>query len=307
MELEWVQKLRSLPNASYLGDDAAVVGSALLTTDMLTEGVDFLLNEVPPEWIGRKALAVNLSDIAAMGGVPTGFLVAAALPHKIGNTVSGGNLPLLQFAERIYAGMTPLIEKYNLTLFGGDTNTWDGGLVISITMLGKVLPFGVFRRSGGQADDAILTTGQLGGSILHKQFCFEPRINEALYLNEHCTVHSAMDISDGLALDLHRLAAESGLGAVLDEEKIPITDDAFTLSKRTGKTALEHALSDGEDFELLLTVPQVEAEKLLAKQPLRERFGTTLYGIGTLTADKKLRLRNAAGVVRDLPLRGFEH
>jgi thiamine-monophosphate kinase len=301
MELEWIQKLRTQPNTAYLGDDAAVLGSQLLTVDMLTEGVDFLLDDVPPPWIGRKALAVNLSDIAAMGGMPTGFLVSVALPvqHK--------KYPPLSLAELLYEGMKPLIERYHLTLLGGDTNTWDGGLIISITLLGEVSPHGIFRRGGGQRDDVVLVSGKLGGSILAKQFLFEPRIDEALYLNEHFDIHSAMDISDGLSLDLSRLTAESNLGVTLMEDKIPIADDAFKLSQQSGKTPLEHALSDGEDFELLLTVAAADAEKLLTEQPLRERFGTELYEVGWLTENKGLRIMNTLGNVRELLPQGFEH
>ncbi|MDR2706666.1 MAG: thiamine-phosphate kinase [Planctomycetaceae bacterium] len=293
MESEWIERLRSRAGTELLGDDAAVLGDTIITVDMLTEGVDFLLGQVDPTWIGRKALAVNLSDIAAMGGIPTSIVVAVALPKSSG----------VELAEQLYDGMEPLIQKYSLTLAGGDTNTWNGGLVISITVLGRVTPHGVLRRNGGKSGDRILVTGMLGGSILGRQFLFEPRIFESLYLNEHFDIHAAIDISDGFSLDLHRLLVESGFGARLYEKSIPISAAAVQLSRQTGRTPLEHALSDGEDFELLLAVPPEEAEKLLAQQPLRNRFNVTLYSVAELTPELGLRFSDGT----DLLPQGFEH
>ena len=297
MEAELLKRIRALPGTELIGDDAAVIGDRLITVDMLTEGVDFVLAEADPKWIGRKALAVNLSDIAAMGGVPRWIFVAVALPRN----------GALELAEQLLAGMQPLIDKYHLVLAGGDTNTWDGGLVVSITVIGCATAKGVFRRNGGQAGDRLLVTGKLGGSILRHQFFFAPRIDEALYLNEHYEIHAAMDISDGLTLDLHRLATENRLGATLYESAIPITEDAVTLSQQSGRSALEHALSDGEDFELLLAVSPQEAEKLLSEQPFRNTSEVILYDIGELTAEPGLRMVTANGVANPLAPCGFEH
>ena len=296
MESELLKRIRSQPGTELIGDDAAVIGERLITVDMLTEGVDFILAETNPQWIGRKALAVNLSDIAAMGGIPRWFLVAVALPRT----------GALELAEQLLAGMQPLIDKYNLILAGGDTNTWNGGLVISITVVGCVSEGGALRRSGGKAGDRIFVTGKLGGSILHHQFHFEPRINEALHLNEHYEIHAAMDISDGLTLDLYRLATESRLGATLYELNIPITEDAIKLSQQSERSPLEHALSDGEDFELLFTVSPEEGKNLLSVQPFRS-FGVTLYEIGELTAEEGLRMITADGNTIPLLPHGFEH
>ena len=297
MEAEWIEFLRNRPGSEMLGDDAAVLGDRLLTVDMLTEGVDFLLDQVEPKWIGRKALAVNLSDIAAMAGVPEAFLVSFALPNDRGT----------ELAERLYDGMGPLVEKYGLTLAGGDTNTWNGGLVISITVLGRITSYGVLRRNGGKPGDILLVTGPLGGSILKKQFLFEPRVFEALFLNERFDIRAAMDISDGLSLDLHRLATESGVGAMLEETAIPISTDAVELSSQTSRSPLEHALSDGEDFELLLAAPPHEGKKLLDTQPLLTDFGVTLYAIGCLTEESGLRIIRSDGTLRTLKAEGFLH
>ena len=296
MESALINHIRSLPNTELIGDDAAVIGDKIITVDMLTEGVDFILSDTDPKWIGRKALAVNLSDIAAMGGIPRWIFMAAALPHT----------GALELAQQLLTGAQPLIDKYNLTLAGGDTNTWNGGLVLSITVIGCVPKWGVFRRSGGKPEDRILVTGKLGGSILRHQFFFEPRIDEALYLNEHYDIHAAIDISDGLTLDLHRLATESRLGAVIFEEKVPIAEDAVKLSQQTGRQPLDHALSDGEDFELLFTAAPQEAAKLLAAQPFLSN-GVTLYNIGELAAEPGLRIITAGGTTQRLTPQGFEH
>lgn len=304
MELEWIKQLRQQTKKEFIGDDAAVIdlkGQTVLTVDMLTEGVDFLLSEHCTKRIGRKALAVNLSDIAAMGAIPTAVLIALALPKNPSN-----GLGVLELAEQLYTGMKPLLEKYHVDLIGGDTNSWDGGLVLSITALGRTISKGPLRRNGAKAGDAILVTGPLGGSLLRHQFDFEPRIFESLYLNEHHEIHAAIDISDGLSLDLHRLATESRLGAILDAEAIPITSDAVEMSKISGKLPLQHALSDGEDFELLLAVPENEAKLLIEKQPLKDRYGTTLYRIGTLTGENDFLLEES-GVRIPLIPEGFQH
>lgn len=298
METEWIEQLRKRTDSRLLGDDAAVLGSRLASTDLLTEGVDFLLDDTEPELIGRKALAVNLSDIAAMAGTPTEILVACALPRS---------RDCLELARRLYAGMTPLLEKYKVRLAGGDTNTWDGGLVLSITILGDVTGRGPLRRSGGRPGDRILVTGPLGGSILGRQFTFEPRVFESLYLHENHEIRAGIDISDGLSLDLHRLAVESGVGATLDRDAVPIAEDAKIRAGQTGRDALEHALSDGEDFELLLAAGPGVAGELLASQPLRERFGVTLHDIGSLDAEPGLRLRLPSGETQTLVPKGYLH
>ncbi len=301
MEEEWLARLRQRADSQLLGDDAAVLDVVscrrLVSVDMLTEGVDFLLTETKPELIGRKALAVNLSDMAAMAGVPTDVLIAFALPR------TGG----VELAHRLYGGMEPLLEKYHVRIAGGDTNAWDGGLVLSITVLGDVTSRGPLRRSGGKPGDRLFVTGPLGGSILKRQFTFEPRVFESLYLHENFDIRAGMDISDGLSLDLYRLVMESKLGATLFQTAIPIAEDAKTRSKQTGKPAVDHALSDGEDFELLLAVEPKDAKILLATQPLQEQFGVTLFEIGALDAEPGLRLQLPNGKIEPLVPHGFWH
>lgn len=283
-----------------LGDDAAVLDMAgtdecVLTVDLLTEGVDFVLAEVDPRRIGRKALAVNLSDLAAMASRPLAGVVALALPRR------GG----LDLAVELYEGMLPLAEAHGLAIAGGDTNSWNGPLVISVTLVGQVTPRGPLTRRGARPGDSVVVTGAFGGSILGRQFDFEPRVREALILAECCELHAGIDVSDGLSLDLSRLCGESGCGAVIDATLIPVSPDAERLSVASadGSTALDHALGDGEDFELILAMPPADAERMIAELP----FETALTRIGRFVPQRGLWLAAPGG--RQIPLapRGFQH
>lgn len=303
--ISWLQQtLPPVPKGLLgIGDDAAVLtepqpgGRLVVTTDLLSDGVDFLLDEVEPEQVGHKALGVNLSDLAAMAARPMAAFVSLALPSK-GNARHSA----LELAKGLYQGMLPLANKYNLAIAGGDTNTFDGPLTISITAIGQVINEPLLR-SGGQVGDQLLVTGQLGGSILGRHLAVEPRVNEALCLDQHYQLHAGIDISDGLALDVSRLAEASGVGAVLDLSAIPVSDAARRLSQQDGRNAIEHALGDGEDFELVLAVPPAVVEELLGKQPL----DVPLTRIGQLVAEPGLWQLDAAG--RQLPLEptGYQH
>jgi thiamine-monophosphate kinase len=283
-----------------IGDDAAIVriednANLVATTDMLMEGVDFILGEHEPKRIGRKSLAVNLSDLAAMAARPVAALVSLALPK------SGGEA----LAKALYEGILSLAAEFDCPIAGGDTNSWDGPLVISITALGEVPPERRWRRSGARPGNAILVTGSFGGSILGKQFDFRPRVQEALWLAENADVHAAIDVSDGLSLDLSRLCEASACGAALDMDRIPIAPAATGLAEQRhdGSTALDHALGDGEDFELILAVSAEVAEGLLAEQPLK----TPLTKIGEFVAEPGLRARGKDQIFRPLVPRGYEH
>lgn len=256
------------------GDDAAALRpgerSLLVTTDMLLEGSCFRLAEAGPRLVGRKAMAVNLSDIAAMAGVPVATVVSVGLPKQGGRAL----------AEELYRGLREVADQFNTALVGGDTNTWDGELVISVTVLGEATPRGPVRRSGARPGDWLIVTGPLGGSILGKHLTFTPRVHEALRLHDVCELHALIDISDGLAADLAHICQESGCGAVLRAADIPISDDARRLND--GTSPLDHALGDGEDFELLCAVPAADGARLVREQPVP---GVTLFAIGECVAD----------------------
>ncbi len=268
MELEFVEWLsqRLGPQRGLrvgIGDDAALLDwsrtdGCLVMADMLADGVDFRLAEIDARRAGRKALAVNLSDAAAMAARPLAAVVALSLPRA-------GALAL---AKELYEGLLPLAAEYDVAIAGGDTNTWDGPLAICVTLLAEPTAQGPLLRSGGRAGDRLLVTGTLGGSILGKHLDFEPRVREAILLHERYTLHACIDISDGLALDLWRLCRASGCGAAIDLGSLPVSDAARRLAGETRRPAVEHALADGEDFELLLAAPPEAAARIIAEQPL---------------------------------------
>ncbi|MEM9352086.1 MAG: thiamine-phosphate kinase [Planctomycetota bacterium] len=286
-----------------IGDDAAVLQAAdrgtVVTTDLLSDRVDFILGEADPAAIGRKALAVNLSDLAAMAAKPVACFVSLLLPDAADQP-----LPPLELAQALYAGLLPLADRYGATLAGGDTNTWGGGLVISVTALGQVTKHGPLTRSGAQPGDALLVTGSFGGSILGSHFAFEPRVEAALLLRENYQLHAGMDVSDGLTLDLDRLCKASRCGVELDIDSVPVADAAVRLAEQTGRSPLDHALGDGEDFELLLAVPAAEADRLLADQPLD---GIPLTRIGTFTETLGVWSTAADGQPAAIAPAGYQH
>ena len=300
--LAWLrQRLKAAPSVELgLGDDAAILRwhdrpDLMATVDVLTDTVDFQLKEIDPRRAGRKALAVNLSDAAAMACRPVAALVGLVVPR------AGG----LRLAQEIYEGLLPLAQRYDVSIAGRDTNSWEGPLVISVTLLAQVTPHGPLRRSGAVAGDRIVVTGAFGGSIFGKHLDFEPRVREALLLNERYPLHAGIDVSDGLSLDLSHVAAASGCGAELDLARVPIAAAAHELaqSRADGSTALEHALIDGEDFELILAVPPEEAQRMEREQPL----DVPLTIVGQFIAEPGLWQIDARGRRRELAPRGYEH
>lgn len=283
-----------------IGDDCAILRPSpdadwLVTTDMLMDGRHFRLDQDGPEAVGYKALGVNLSDIAAMAGVPVAAVVAVALPRT----------QAVELAQGIQAGMAPLAERFRVGLVGGDTNAWDGPLVISITVLGEATARGPVRRSGAMPGDAILVTGPLGGSLPSgRHLRPQPRVLEALTLHQAAPLHAMIDISDGLASDLGHILEESGgLGAILDAEAIPIHSDAMDLSPDDGRTPLDHALNDGEDFELCVVAAPHDASRLLENPP----SPAILHRIGEIKAEPGLWLRTRDGQLIRIAARGFDH
>lgn len=251
------------------GDDCAVLAPSsqplLMTTDMLMDGTDFLIAQIGPRRAGRKAMAANLSDIAAMAGVPTAAVVSVALPRQPGiPNVSSGD-----FARELYLGLRDMADAFDAPIVGGDTNSWLGPLVISVTILGEATARGAVTRSGARPGDWIFVTGPLGGSILGHHLDFTPRVREALALHAATPLHAMCDLSDGLSADLNHILEESRCGAVLHAEAIPISEAALELSRTSGKSPLQHALGDGEDFELVFTVAAEDGERLQSEPPIK--------------------------------------
>lgn len=295
------QRATSHPNVILgIGDDAALLRPPgndvpiVVTTDMLLDGRHFLLAEHGAEAVGYKSLAVNLSDIAAMAARPVAAFVSVAFPRHQAASI----------AEGLMNGMAPLADRFGVALAGGDTNAWDGPLVVCVTVTGEAVPPGPILRSGARVGDAVLVTGPLGGSLLGRHLHPEPRILEALALIERTPLHSLIDLSDGLASDLgHILEQSGGLGATIDADAVPIHPDAQTLADRSGRSPLEHALSDGEDFELCLAVAPEVAEDLLASPPP----GIRLHRVGTIDPEPGLRLRRPNSLIEPVVLKGFDH
>ena len=234
------------------GDDCAVIDLGkgrplqLLKTDAMVERVHFLAT-APPRKIGWKAIARVTSDFAAMGGTPDRFLVTLALP---------ADWPV-GFVESIYRGMADCLRAFGGTLAGGETTRVPEGsaAMISIAATGLVDRKNLVLRSGGNPGDLILVTGKLGGSITGKHLSFTPRQAESQWLVHHAKPSAMMDLSDGLAKDLPRLAKASRCGFQLDSNSIP----------KTRGCTLDQALGDGEDFELLLTLSPKKWPQLSAK------------------------------------------
>lgn len=278
-----------------IGDDAAVIRSTcaageVVTTDLLMEGVDFLAETATPEEMGRKALAVNLSDVAAMGARPTAAFVSVAFPQHRG----------MDFARRVFAGLEALAEEYEVTLAGGDTNSWSGPFVINVTLIGEPLGSAPILRSGAKPGDVLMVTGACGGSIRGRHLHFTPRLDEVRQLLGLITPHAMIDISDGLAADLHHLLEESHVGAVVEAAAIPIHADAVAMSDDI--TPLRHALADGEDFELLFAVSPQDAATLRSAWT----ESTPVTKIGHITAERTVLL-NDNGVTTQLPPWGWTH
>jgi len=282
-----------------VGDDCAVLEYTLqkyllFSTDMVIEDVHFNRSEMNPKYIGYKALARNISDIAAMGGEPTYAVVSIGLP---------GELPL-DFVKGIYDGLKGCASRFGVLIIGGDTSRSEK-IVISIAILGEVDKSKLVLRKGAKVGDAVFVTGKLGGSIMKKHYSFKPRIAEASFLTHHCKIHAMIDVSDGLLQDLNHILVASDMGCILEATDIPISPDAFKRAGHDSRKALQAALTDGEDFELLFTVASSKAAHLADKW--KRELWTPLTQIGHITKTKKVILRDADGKEIEIVASGFNH
>ena len=295
--ITWLQE-QSETQSEVFGDftdDAAIInadGPLVVTTDAITEDVDFILNEVTPEEIGVKAVMVNASDIAAMGAYPTELLVNLVIPSHWS----------LTSVKSLYAGIQRAAMQCNCKIAGGDFNTWDGGLVVTVTMHGYCKHNSPILRSTAKPGDFVCVSGPLGGSILGHHLSFEPRIGLLDELSQFVQLSSAIDISDGLSSDLHRLCKASNVGAIIESQKLPISEAARCLADRDGHSPIDHALNDGEDFELLFTINPHD----FRSHPLPKELERSLLVIGDITEEKALLICNGNSKV-PLESLGFMH
>ncbi len=278
------------------GDDCAAVRihgrSLLLKTDMVIEGVHFK-SGTPLRLVGRKGMARNLSDAAAMGCPARFALVAAALPRRFTE----------RDARTLHAGLATIARRFGVAIVGGDTAVHDGPLTVTVSLIalpGRLRPV---PRSGARPGDAVFVTGTFGGSILGKHMTFAPRLREGIALNRAFRVRAMIDVSDGLARDLGHVCEASGVGAVLHAAAIPVSAAARQLARRTGRSPLDHALRDGEDYELLFVLDPGDAERLERRPPFRTR----VTRIGSIAKGSQLKLREANGSEAELSPTGYEH
>ena len=285
-----------------IGDDAAVIDFAgqpmIVTTDAIAEGTHFWLPKREAdqglarvaafERIGRKALAVSLSDIAAMGAQP----VAATLNFQCPKTLMVDDL------QALYNGASKLADKHGLVIVGGDTNTWQDGLVVSSTVFGTRAPQQTgWSLSGAKPGDVIYVSGEFGGSIHGRHFDFEPRLALANYLATGYQVNAATDASDSLTSDLMAIAQASGVALEINLNAVPISPD---VQESEDESLLEHALTDGEDFELIFTVPPEDAAKL----DQATNLPTPISRLGRVQTGSPALYNNRG---QQIPVSGYEH
>ena len=312
-----------------IGDDAAALRSSpasllLATTDMLIEGVHFDLSYTDFYSLGWKSAAVNLSDIAAMGGVPRFCLTSLAIPSRIS----------VEQISEFYRGFNALVRTHKTILAGGDTCSSRSGLVISVTVLGEAKKRTVLPRSGARRGDKIFVTGTLGDSaagmevlqvrnaggntlrnkssktrnpksppiakLVEKHLKPVPRVEWGRKIALAACASAMIDISDGLSSDLAHLCEESGVGAYLFSDDIPLSESLLKSSGQLSKPPLHYALSGGEDYELLFTVPPARMKTL-------ESLHIPVTEIGIITTGNKIYLVDKAGGKTSLRPTGYNH
>ena len=250
--IEWLRGQQKRQSADFVlvppGDDLAVLKwpadeLLLVGADQVLDGVHFDSALHTPRQIGRKAMNRNLSDCAAMACLPAAAVATVAAPRRIG----------IDYLKELYLGLREAGDAFDCPVVGGDTGTWDGRLALSVTILGRSAGVAPVTRAGAKPGDAIYVTGPLGGSLLGRHMTFTPRVAEAIALASLRRPTAMIDLSDGLSRDLGHVCRESGVGALVFEEKVPVHEDAIEM-RRDGRTPLDHALHDGEDYELLFTM-----------------------------------------------------
>jgi len=280
-----------------VGDDAAVVetpggGRLVVTTDMVVEGVHFG-SGTDMDLVGHKAVARGLSDVAAMAARPLFCLAAVHFGPECAESD----------AHNLVRAVADAAEQYGAPLIGGDVCHGGGALSVAVTAVGTPGPAGVLLRSGARPADAVCVTGRLGGSIRGRHLTFPPRIEEALALADGFNVHALIDVSDGLTTDVLHVAEASGVGVLLFQDAIPVSEDAAALAKERGRSAVEHALNDGEDYELLFCLSERQGEQL-AEQGLN---GVEVTRVGEVTEGPESYLVGRDGAREVLRAGGWEY
>jgi len=281
-------------NMIGIGDDCSVVPlndqeSRLVTTDLLIENIHFLRDKITAEDLGYKSLAVNLSDIAAMGGIPQEIYISIGLPENI----------KVGWLDKFYASMHELADKFNARLMGGDTTSSKNNIIINILVIGKIKTKNIKYRSDARESDIICLNGNIGDSpaglkilledkkldkttkkLVHAHNHPEPRIEEGKCLAEHSIVHAMMDVSDGIGSDIFHIMERSKLGARINLESLPISKEMLTTAKKYNWDVFDLAINGGEDYCLLFTVAPAGFEEL--KRIYDNKFKSPIVKIGVI-------------------------
>lgn len=300
-----------------IGDDAAVLDCPgdwylLATVDMSVEGVHFRQEQIDATSLGRRALAVSMSDIAAMGGEPTSALVSLALPLDTS----------LELVDGILGGIQFEADRYGVVIVGGNLSRAVGGVAIDITVMGRVPKTELVLRSGAREGDAIVVTGHLGDAaaarlgndlppasevglyhFLQDMLVPAARLHEGRALAKLASIHAMMDVSDGLETDVQKLASASGLGVELYEDALPISDMARTIASRACVEVTGLALKGGEDYELLLTLSPDDVD--MARESVGGT-GATVIG-RTVALDHGCSIVGLDGKRKSLSDTGWSH
>jgi thiamine-monophosphate kinase len=316
-------KTQNPESVTGIGDDAAVIDIGnqylLISTDMLLEGIHFDLSYAPLRHLGYKAVAVNVSDIAAMNGVAKQITMSIGLSNRIS----------VEAVDEIYEGIKFACEDYGVDLIGGDTSASRSGLVLSVTVTGVVDKDKIAYRSGAKANDILCVTGDLGAAYFGLQILerekqvfladpgMQPDLEEKSYLvgkqlkpearadiihelAEAGVVPTSMiDISDGLASEIIHLSTQSGVGALIFEEKLPIEDITMLTATEFNINPVTAALNGGEDYQLLFTVKQADFEKI--------KNIADITPIGYMTDDKAVELVLKSGAKASVKAQGWNH
>ncbi len=303
-----------------IGDDAAVfaIGKnecVILTTDLLVERVHFIKDAMTGYQLGYKSLAVNLSDIAAMGAIPQHAFVSIGIPKET----------QIEYLDQIYRGMKELAKQYNVNILGGDTTSSKVDLIINVAVTGVAKKDRILYRNTAQAGDCIFCTGFLGDSRAGLDFILKseqpskdyekllvaahceprPHIEEGLFLAKSGAVHSCIDVSDGLSSDLMHIAEESNVGFMLDEEALPVSSYLLQYCNERGYSARDYALAGGEDYVLVCTANPVKERKLA--DDFYKTFHRPLYKIGTITKEKEYLMRTRDKTLVNIKPKGWDH
>ncbi len=306
-ELKLLREIRhwlgdaSPPPPEGIGDDAAILKNPVLpsvvTNDSLVYGKHFT-GEAPPESVGAKLLNRCISDLAAMGAKPHYALLACLLPPDTS----------VEWLESVYRGLKNTARAFDIKIVGGDVTSTHRDLAFSMTLTGYLEADRPLTRKSGRPGDTLWVSGDLGGSSAGKHLTFEPRLREGIWLANHGGVTSAIDISDGLGIDLFHLAPAVGV-IHLDTAKIPISPTSHEIARSSGQSPLWHAFNDGEDYELLFTVQAACGKDAFVRDWQRE-FDTPVTCIGRLeepeTGEEDGIRLIGPGHAEDL-LGGYEH